>query len=122
MSSGGSSGGSSAAAGADACAFAAVSDYTESLNVGAVFVILVASLVGTSIPLVSKRYPSLSRYPFVFIWGSTWGRGCCWPSASSTSSHPHSMSWGTLPPRCLERRLPVRPSVLSLGRTGHALH
>ena len=71
-SSGASSG---AAAGGVDCSFVAVSDYTQALNVGAIFVILTASVLGTSIPLVSKRYPALQRYPFIFIWGKHVGTG-----------------------------------------------
>ena len=73
MSSGGSSGGSSAAA--DACAYQSVSNYDRSLNIGAVFVILTASVLGTSIPLLAKRYPSLARYPFIFVVGKHIGTG-----------------------------------------------
>ena len=81
MSSGGSSGGSSAGGLAaasvsdDGCGYDGVNDYYQPLNIAAVFIILVASVLGTSIPLVAKHYPSMSRYPFVFIWGKHVGTG-----------------------------------------------
>ena len=75
-SSGGSGGGSSGLNGdVSSCAFAPVDGYDRSLNVAAVFIILAASVLGTSIPLVSKHYPAMQRYPFVFVWGKHVGTG-----------------------------------------------
>jgi len=59
----------------DPCAFQAVSDFDQSLNISAVFIILAASILGTSIPLLSNRISILRRYPFFFIWGKHVGTG-----------------------------------------------
>ena len=59
----------------DECAFAPVDDYDQPLNIAAVFIILAASVLGTCIPLVSKHYPAMQRYPFIFIWGKHVGTG-----------------------------------------------
>ena len=49
--------------------------YDQSLNIGAVFIILVASLLGTIAPLFFQRHPRYLRYPFVIIIGKHVGTG-----------------------------------------------
>ena len=77
MSTDGSSagGGGGADASVVQCHASGVSDYDQPLNVAAVFIILAASLLGTSLPLLFKRYPRLLRWPFLIIIGKHIGTG-----------------------------------------------
>ena len=49
--------------------------YDQPLNIAAVFIILLASLLGTIAPLFFQRHPRYLRYPFVIIIGKHIGTG-----------------------------------------------
>ena len=49
--------------------------YDQSLNIAAVFIILIASLLGTVAPLFFQRHPRYLRYPFVIVIGKHIGTG-----------------------------------------------
>lgn len=73
----------------DSCQSEDLHDYDEALSVGSVFIILVASLLGTLLPIVLKRHPrfqsvdnhsnpndrSLNGWPFVILVGKHVGTG-----------------------------------------------
>ena len=57
------------------CANAALQDYSQHLSIAAVFIILTASLLGTGLPLLFRRFPALLAYPFLVIVGKHVGTG-----------------------------------------------
>lgn len=46
---------------ADPCAYQAPEQYSQGYHIGAVFVILAASLLGTGIPIVSHHFPAFAQ-------------------------------------------------------------
>lgn len=64
-------------ASSDACAMQPVQDYDQSLNITAVFVVLLASVLGTVIPVIGKHRPHMcgNVSPFVYIVGKHIGTG-----------------------------------------------
>ncbi|KPA85252.1 putative Zinc transporter putativecation transporter [Leptomonas pyrrhocoris] len=49
--------------------------YEVGLHIGAIFIILAASLLGTLIPLVGKRVPALRLHPYVYAVGKSTATG-----------------------------------------------
>ncbi|KPA74580.1 putative mitochondrial iron/zinc transporter protein-like protein [Leptomonas pyrrhocoris] len=49
--------------------------YSNGLHIGAIFLILGVSFLGTAIPIAGKFFPVLSRYPFVFVIAKTAATG-----------------------------------------------
>lgn len=61
--------------GGGSCESEEVHDYDQALSIGSVFVVLAASLLGTVLPLLFKRYPRLLVYPFAVVIGKHIGTG-----------------------------------------------
>jgi solute carrier family 39 (zinc transporter), member 1/2/3 len=59
----------------DPCVYETPKEYTMSLHVGAIFVILVASALGAAIPLVGSHRSKLAVPPFVIVLGKCMGTG-----------------------------------------------
>jgi zinc transporter 1/2/3 len=59
----------------DPCALQDIPFYSLGLQVAGVFVILVASVLGTGLPLFFKHVPKLSPGPFIFVIGKHIGTG-----------------------------------------------
>jgi len=59
----------------DPCSAEKLAEYDIGLHVGAVFIILGASTIGTGLPLLMKRKPKCFPYPFVFTIGKHIGTG-----------------------------------------------
>lgn len=59
----------------DPCVSESPKDYTLSLHIGAIFVILVASALGTVIPLIGSHRSKLAVPPFVIVLGKCMGTG-----------------------------------------------
>uniref|UniRef100_A0A0A9VV82 Zinc transporter 3 n=1 Tax=Lygus hesperus TaxID=30085 RepID=A0A0A9VV82_LYGHE len=49
--------------------------YSNKLHIAAVFIILLASLIGTLIPILGKRFPALRVHKFVYVVGKNVGTG-----------------------------------------------
>lgn len=58
----------------DACA-AAVDDSHHKLRIGAIFIILTTSLVGTVAPILLRRSKSVLAHPLVFDFAKFFGSG-----------------------------------------------
>ncbi len=59
----------------DPCAYQAVDVYNQQYHIGALFIILAASLLGTGIPLIGSHYPYFRREPYLFIFCKHIGSG-----------------------------------------------
>jgi solute carrier family 39 (zinc transporter), member 1/2/3 len=60
---------------ADPCALSLPENYSAGIHVGAVFIILIASLVGSGAPLLAKRVPALAANPHAVVVGKHIGTG-----------------------------------------------
>ena len=63
------------AAYADPCAVLLPPDWTLGLHVAAIFVVLVASTIGATIPILAKYHPGFSLDPYVIMLGKCMGIG-----------------------------------------------
>lgn len=59
----------------DPCAYSAPGSYSYGYHGGALATILVASLLGTLIPIVAQHFPATAAHPFVWICGKHIGTG-----------------------------------------------
>jgi solute carrier family 39 (zinc transporter), member 1/2/3 len=60
---------------ADPCALSLPENYSAGIHVGAIFIILIASLTGSGAPLLAKRVPVLAANPHAVLFGKHIGTG-----------------------------------------------
>lgn len=63
----------------DACSYNNnINEYSTGYHIGAVFVILTASVLGTSIPIVSAYFTVMQQYQFLYVCGKHIGMFHCY--------------------------------------------